>query len=93
MSEAKAVSSTELLACPFCGSNTPAVEDDSDHHGEYYRIDHYCGDTSGCGMSIGIEGDSLNGVIAAWNRRANAQISGGTPSAESDCWASPTEDK
>ena len=25
--------------------------------------------------------------------KANAQISGGTPSAESDCWASPSEDK
>jgi hypothetical protein len=31
--------------------------------------------------------------LGGTHRKPNAQISGGTPSAESDCWASPSEGK
>lgn len=76
MSEAKNVNSTELLACPFCGTQ-PIRKVSND------ILSVTC---PNC-VSIGFHNHVRFGcrADAEWNTRANAQISCVTPSAESDC--------
>ena len=60
-----------LLACPFCGGDAEC----------YWDSDGY---TAGCkNPSCSVQMSPMDGqkkaeVVAAWNRRANAQISGGS---------------
>ena len=75
MSKANEVNSTELLACPFCGSRAHRLEIDGEPYDEIW-----CTNDPDCAARV--EGDNYADAVRIWNRRANAEIRGMCPKEE-----------